>query len=174
MINVILYKVRVNNLKIEALYDTGASISVMSHRFYNLLENKPNLIKCNRSVSGAGRGVLIPVGECFIKMQIGNKVSRDRVIVIENLKRDYILGQVLHWDNRFSMGYSTHGWQYIILNGEMLAQSCSQLTTNLISKTKGKIKLLPSSISVIQVRTPKIPDPNNIYELDFDTFQLPK
>ena len=48
-VNVILYNVRVSNVKIEALCDTGASIIVMSHRFYNLLENNPKLIKCNRS-----------------------------------------------------------------------------------------------------------------------------
>ena len=41
-------------------------------------------------------------------------------------------------------------------------------------KTKGKIKLLQSSISVIEVRTPEIPDSNNIYDLDFSTFQLPE
>ena len=38
--NVILYKVRVNNTKIEALYDTGAHISVISQQFFNTLENK--------------------------------------------------------------------------------------------------------------------------------------
>ena len=72
------------------------------------------------------------------------------------------------------MGYSTNGRHYIILNGEMLAQSCVQPTIHPILKTKGKIKLLPSSISVIKVRMPEIPDSNNIYELDFSTFQLPE
>ena len=81
--NVFLYKVRVNNIKIGALYDTGASVSMMLCKFYNLLENKPKLIKHNGSVSGAGGGVLIPAGECFISVQIGNKVFRDRVIVIK-------------------------------------------------------------------------------------------
>ena len=56
----------------------------------------------------------------------------------------------------------------------MLAQSCSQIVTNPILKTKGKIKLLPFSISVIEVRTPGIPDSNNIYEVNFNTFQLPE
>ena len=56
----------------------------------------------------------------------------------------------------------------------MLAQSCLQIVTNPISKTKGKIKLLPSSISVKEVQTPEIPDSNNIYELDFSIFQLPQ
>ena len=54
----------------------------------------------------------------------------------------------------------------------MLAQSCSQVVTNPILKSKGKIKLLPFSMSVLEIRTPEIPDSNNIYELDFNTFQL--
>ena len=99
-------------------------------------------------------------------------VFRDRVIVIKNLKRDYILGQVLDRDNTFGMGYSTNGRNYITINGEMIAQSCSQSTTTPILKTKGQIKLLPCSISVIEFRTPEIPDPNNIYKVDFITFQL--
>ena len=75
MDNAILYKEKVNNTKIEASYDRAASISVMSHQFYNKLENKSKLITCNRSVSGAGRGTLTPVGECFAQVQIGNKFS---------------------------------------------------------------------------------------------------
>ena len=81
---------------------------------------------------------------------------------------------MLHRDNIFYTGYSINGKHYIIVNGEMLAQSCSQVTTNPILKIKGKINLLPSSISIIEVRMPEILDPNNIYELDFNTFQLPK
>ena len=98
----------------------------------------------------------------------------NRVIIIENLKRVYIVGEVLHRDNRFGTSYFTNGRHYITVNGEMLAQSCLQLTTNPVLKTKGKIKLLPSSISVIDLRTPEIPDPNKIYKLDFNTFQLCK
>ena len=66
MENAILYKVKVNNTKIEALHDTGASTSVMSHQFYNKLENKPKSIPFYRSVSGAGGGTLTLVHECFI------------------------------------------------------------------------------------------------------------
>ena len=149
-------------------------MSVMSHQFFNTLETKPTLIKCSRSVSGSGGGVIIPVGQCFVSVQISSKVFRNKVTVIENLKRNYILGQMLHRDNRFGTSYSTNGRHYITLNGEMLAQSCSQLITNPILKTKGKIKLLPSSISVIVVRTLEIPDPSNIYKLNFSRFQLPK
>ena len=128
-------------------------------------------MKCNRSISEAGRGTHIPVGECFVQLQISNKIFRERVIVIQNLKKDCILGQVLHGANQFGMGNSTNGRHYITLNGEMLVLSCLEIVTNPILKTKGKIKLLPSSISDIEVRMPEILD---IYELGFCTFQLPE
>ena len=99
--NVILYRVKVNNLEVEALYDTGMSISVMSKHFFDRLQNKPKLIRCNRSISGAEGEALVPVGECFIQLQIGKRTFQDKVIVIENLKCNYILGQVLHRNNRF-------------------------------------------------------------------------
>ena len=84
------------------------------------------------------------------------------------------MDQVLHRDNRFGTAYSTNGRHYITLNIKMLVQSCLQLTTSPILKTKGKIKLLLISISVIEIRTLEIPDPCNIYEHDFNTFQLAK
>ena len=102
--------------------------------------------------------MLILVGECLVQLHIGSKIFRDRVIVMENLTRDYIFGQVLHRANQFGTSYSTNDRHYITLNGELLAQSCLQIVTNPILKAKSKIKLLPSSISVIEVRTPEIPD----------------
>ena len=91
-------------------------------------------------------------------LQIRNKIFRDRVTFIKNLTRDYILGQVLHRVKQFGTGYSTNGRHQITLNREMLVQSCLQIVTNAILKTKGKFKLLPSSISNIEVRAPEIPD----------------
>ena len=52
------------------LYGTGASISVMSKHF-KCLQNKVKLIRCKRSISGAGGEALVPVGGCFIQLQIG-------------------------------------------------------------------------------------------------------
>ena len=88
--------------------------------------------------------------------------------------RNYILGQVLHRTNRFGTGYSTAGRHYITLNGEMLAQSISQVMVKPVLKTKGKIILPPSSVSVLEIRIPEISDTNNLYELDLDTSQLPE
>ena len=76
-----------------------------------------------------------------MQLQIDRKMFWDRVIIIENLKCSYILGQVLHRTNRFSTSYSTTGRHYITINGEMIAQAISQTIIDPIIKTTGKITL---------------------------------
>ena len=122
--------------------------------FYDKLQNKPKLAKCIMNISNVSGKALIPVGECFVQLQTGKKLFRYRVIVIQNLKHKYILGQVLHRAYRFGTGYSTTGKHYITINGEMITEAISQVTNNPIIKTKGKITLPPMSISVISVKTP--------------------
>ena len=145
----------------------------MSKHFFNKLQNKPKCIKCNRNISGTAGEALAPVWECFIQLQI-RRTFWDRVIMIENLKCSYILGQVLHMNNIFGTGYSITGRHYITINGEIIAQSVSQVTTNPILKTTGKVTLPPMSISVVEIKLPMVPDTNNLYELNFDMFQLPE
>ena len=91
-----------------------------------------------------------------------------------NLRQNYILCQMLHRTNRFGTGYSTSGQHYITLNGEMLGQRISQVMVEPRLKTKGKIILPASSISVPEIRMLEIADTNNLYELGLDTFQLPE
>ena len=64
--------------------------------------------------------------------------------MIQNLKLEYILGQVLHRAYRFSTSYSTTGKHYITINGKMIAETISQVTNNPIIKTKGKITMPPN------------------------------
>ena len=54
----------------------------------------------------------------------------------------------------------------------MITQNISQTTNSPILKTKGKLTLPPGSISVVGIKTPTLQNTNNIYELNFDTFQL--
>ena len=157
-----MYKLSVNNIEVDALYDTGASISVMSKPFFDKLLNKPKLIQCNRNILGAGGEALIPVGECFIKLHIGKKMFRDRVIVIENLKHNYILGQVLHRTNRFSTSYSITGRHYITIDGKMIAQAISQTLNCPILKMKGKMTVPLVSISIVAIKTPTLQNTNNL------------
>ena len=137
--NVILYKVRINNKQVNAHYDTGASISVMAKLFYDKLQSKPKLAKCSRNISNVSGEALIPVGECFVQLQIGKILFRDSIIVNQNLKCEYILGQVLHRAYRFRTGYSTTVRHYITINSEMIAEATSQVTNSPILKTEGKL-----------------------------------
>ena len=76
--------------EIEALYNTGAPISVILQWFFNKSKKQAKINQCNRTISGAGGGTHIRVEECFVQLQIGKKTFRGRVIVIKNLTRDYI------------------------------------------------------------------------------------
>ena len=115
--------------------------------------SQPKLAKCKRNISNASGKALTPIEKCFIQLQISKKLFRDSVIVIQNLKCKYILGQVLHRTYRFGTSYSTTGRHYITINSEMIAEAISQVIDSPILKTKGKIILPSMSISVISVKT---------------------
>ena len=69
----IRYKVMVNDMPVNVLNDTGASISCMAKWFFNTLMMKPKLIPCDRYIAGSGGKTLRPVGKCFISLQIGRR-----------------------------------------------------------------------------------------------------
>ena len=81
-----MYKVRIKNKQENTLYDTGTSISVLAKHFYDKLQNKPKLAKCGMNILNASGEALIPVGECFIQLQIGKKLFSDMAIVYSKLK----------------------------------------------------------------------------------------
>ena len=50
--SLILYKVRVNNQLATALFNTGASTSVISTKLFDSLKHKPKILQCNRTLRG--------------------------------------------------------------------------------------------------------------------------
>ena len=74
----------------------------------------------------------------------------------------------------FGTGYSTMGKHYITINGQVIAQSVSQALDYPIIKMKGRVTLPPVSISIIEVKTPKLINTTNLWEMNADTFQLPE
>ena len=135
--HIIKYTVMVNDTPLNALYDTGVSMSCMTKQFFDTLPIKPKLIPCNRYIAGAGGETLRPIGKCFIHLQIGRMIFQDRVVVIKNLRCKYILGQVLHrLLYQFGTSYLTTGKHYITINGQVIVQSVSQALDHPI-KNKG-------------------------------------
>ena len=88
--HIIKYKVMINDVPVNELYDTGTSMSCMAKWFFDTLPMKPKLIPCNRYIAGMGGNTLRPVGECFIHLKIERRVFQDRVVVIENLRHKYL------------------------------------------------------------------------------------
>ena len=150
-------------------------MSCMAKRFFDTLPMKPKLIPCNRFIAGMGAETLRQVGKCFACLQIGKiRVFSDRVVVIDNLRCKYSLGQVLHRLYQFSTGYLTTGKHYITINGQVIAQFISQPLDYPIIKTKGRITLPTVSVLIIEVRIPKFADTTNLYKINASTFQLPE
>ena len=86
--SLMLYKVRVNNQPAIALFDTGASMSVISSKLFDSLQHKPKILQCNQTLRGAGGEALIPKNECFLQIKIGKQMFSDRVVIINNLNHN--------------------------------------------------------------------------------------
>ena len=143
-------------MPVNTLYDTGASMSCMAKRFFDTLPMRPKLMIFNKYIAGVGGKTLRPVSKCFVCLQIGRRMFQDRVVVINNLRHTHISGQVLHRSYQFGTGYSTTGKHYITIIGQVIVQSVSQPLDYLIIKMKGRVTLPPVSVSIIEVKTPKL------------------
>ena len=160
----ILYKVQANSIPVVTLFDTGAGMSIMSSKFFRSNVNKPKVFKCNRKIRSVGGDTLVPIGKCYVDLKIGSKVLKDRVIIIKNLNRDYIIGVAIQHANKMLTGFSTLGRHFISLNGKMIVQSMSLITTQPIIKCKSRTCLKAYAVTIISVRTPPNLDPHKLYE----------
>ena len=107
---------------------------------------------------------LIPIGECFVDLKMGNRILRDRTIIIKNLSRDYIIGIAIQCANKMLIVFSTLGRHFILLNGKMNVQSVSLITTQPIIKCKSRTYLQAYAVTIISVKTPPNFDLQNLYE----------
>ena len=71
---------------------------------------------------------------------------RDRVVIVNNLNCDYIIGTVIQTSYHVATGFSITGRNFLSVNGQMIAQSIPTPAIEPIIKNKGKIKLSPHSI----------------------------
>ena len=81
---------------------------------------------------------------------------------------------MLYRSNRFVTGYLITGRHYTTINGKMIAQAILQSTNSPKLKNKDKITVPLMSISIVEIKMPTLQNTTNLYELNLDTFQLPK
>ena len=168
----IMYRVRVNDQVATAQFDTGASMSVISMKFLNSLNQKPKIIKSSRTLTGAGGEALILKGECFLQIKIGKQTFRDQVNIVHNINHDYIMGTAMQISHFIATGFSVTGRHFLYVNGQMFVQSIPTPKIGPIIKNKGKIKLSPHSVTVVSIKTPPNISANQIYETNLN-FPLP-
>ena len=119
----ILYRVRVNDQPAKALFDTGASMSVISTSLFDSLKHKPKIIECSRTLRGTGSEALIPKDECFLQIKIGRQIFRDRLVIVHNLNQDYIIGTVLQRSYHVATGFSITVDTFCLLMGRWLCRA---------------------------------------------------
>ena len=165
--SLILFKTRVNDQPATALFNTGASMTVISTRFFDSLKHKPKILKCNRTLRGAGDEAFIHKVESFLQIKIGKQMFRDRVVIVNNLNHNYIIGTAIQRSYHIATGFRITGMHFWSVNGQIVAQSIHAPTIEPIIKSKGKIKLSPHSITAVSIKTPPNVNTSHIYERNY-------
>ena len=138
----IQYKFRVNDQQVTALFNTGASMSVISTRPFD--KPKPKILQCNRTLRGAGGEALIPKGECFLEIKIGKQMFRDRVVIINNLNCHYVIGTEIQRSYHIATGFSITGRHFLSVKRQMVVQSIPSPTIEPIIKNQRQNKIKPT------------------------------
>ena len=142
----------INNTEIKALFDTGATKSVMSGRMYRQLElgtldrtRLPSVVGAN----GTSLGVL---GRVRCKIDIGKESFDQTFLVCENLTRAVILGKDFARQNCAGVYWTPKNTRVLHVNFQVIAE-----TLELLPKSKAAVyvkqttKLPPRSCAVVDV-----------------------
>ena len=65
----------------QALFDTGASINTISHKFFSLIQQGFKPLPTNKKVVSADSDSLGPISEVHIKFKVG-KIEFDGIFII--------------------------------------------------------------------------------------------
>ena len=90
----------------------------------------PQLLKVGMheatSASGANLG---PIGQCGLIFRLGNKQSTNRLVVLQDLGRNIILGHSWQCNYRKGCNWNINGQQYITHNNAYLYTSTASSNT---------------------------------------------
>lgn len=102
--------VEMQNKNIKFQMDSGASISIINFKTFELL-NKPKLIKTNRILYGFGRKIIPVLGELHINMKCGNREKKVILIVVNNSKGENLFGYDLFKEFGFEIKQINSVWE---------------------------------------------------------------
>ena len=120
---------------------------------FQLLLQKPTLLSWKACTvtwaSGTDLGLL---GQCYVTFELGNKYFMDKFIVLQDLRRDLILG--LNWQFNYKIGcnWNINKHQYMTHNNCHLCTSIPSKVTKPIFWNAGALYLQPRSVAIITVQ----------------------
>ena len=140
------------NLSINALFDTGASKSVMSYNTFKKL----NLEKLDSNhlphVVGASGESLGALGKTICEIQINNTIFTQTFIVCEHLKRPLILGRDFSIQNHMGISWTKHNTRQLTQYNGVIAETKEyQPTSRSAVSLKNNVKVPPRSCAVVDV-----------------------
>ena len=165
-----LYNMQINNLHIQAPFDTGASVNTISLKFYSSMQHHLKMLPTSRKVVSDSLG---PVGEVNVKFKIGKLVFNNVFVILNNLQCDIIHG--LPWQQNYRIGctWNWEGKHFLTIENKFLALSITPNTSKQLVITKGQCMLQGKSITWISVKAPRNLQINSLFEITLER-QLPK
>ena len=136
--------------------------------FFRSIHCQRKMIPTNRKVVTADGDSLGQVGEVHNKLELGKVIFNDRFIILDNLKRDMILG--LPWQSKYKIGcdWNREGMHFISIKGQFLAHSINQHVIRQLAKRKGQCSIQNRSITWRTVKTPPNINSNSMYKIQLD------
>ena len=151
----------------------GASINVLSFKFFSHIQQHVRLLPTSRNVVSVGGNSLDPVSKVHLKFKVG-KIDFDDVFVILNtLQREIILGLPWQCNYRISCTWNRESKHLLTIKNKFLALILTSQSANQLVKTKDQCALPSRSITWISVKTPRNIQANNLLKINLDR-QLPK
>ena len=147
------YKILVQNNPSTVLFDSEASVPLISEEFYKHFSYAVKLLKHDDTIivtaSGSNLG---PVGQCYLTFKLGKKTFTDKIYILWNLEWGVILG--LRWIKNYCIVFywNISGQHYLQCNMEYQCTSLPQSKTSSIVCYASTVCITPKSVAIIPVK----------------------
>ena len=149
-----VFETTINNTKMKALFDTGATKSVMLGKMYRNLKlgplddsNLPSVVGAN----GSSLGVMGRI-RCTIAFEKDEDKFDQTFLVCENLQRGVILGKDFARQNCAGMYWTPHNTRVLHTNLKTIAETKELIPSGTAAiHVKQTTKLPPRSLAVVDV-----------------------
>ena len=150
-----VFQIFANNnldLKINTLFDTGATKSVMSWKMYQQLKLNDLDTASIPHVVGASGESLGTRGRTKCKININGRIFYQTFIVCEHLKRPIILGRDFSIQNCIGISWTKANTCQLTQNNEVIAETIEYQSPSRSSVSlKKNVKIPPRSCAVVDV-----------------------